>query len=624
VSRRGALLLWRAVWLGLLIWPYAVASGMPRPLLLALLPSALALAAGPGARRAALRWAAALALGLSAVLPTFDPGALRAAILAGGAHSIAVTVTGILLWLTSLLGWQVFAEATARSRLLWLWLMGTLVLALNRRIWGVGADLPTLGFLGLGVVLLAVGGDDEPVPWAAVPLAALPVLGLALAALWPQAPVATTPPGHYVRGLAGLRVAVSGAALPGKVDVNQPVTLSPAPLLVVRGAPQPTYWQEATFDTFNGVDWLEPPGPRLPLSTRSLPSPLWPPDVTGLPESTWRVQVQEVLPGSIAPLIYTGTPLGLTAETALTGGTFQPAAHALLLPGTASYTWELSVPSQPSSLLQSARDLPAGQAPAKDLAVPALLRRELGPLARTLAQGGGGPWALAQRIALYLEAHETYSPAFAPSRRDDPIGRFLLRSHKGYCDQFSTAFIMLARLDGLPARWVVGFAPGLWNGKDRIETLRAEDAHSWAEIDVAPYGWVRVDPTPGAGARPTHEPAPPAARSRGAQGAALQLAAALLLLIALVLAARIVTVRRRAGWRLRRLERDIARLARGQPSGHATWREQTLALPEAARQAAWPALELLEAAHYGERRPDGEELRRAEAGMRQARRAMRR
>ncbi len=625
MSRSRSLLLLRGAWLGLLVWPYAVASGMPRPILLAVLPALLAALAGRGLARYLARWAAALGLGLAAALPSLLPPRVQESLLAGGPHAVAVTVTGLLLWLTSLLGWQVFGEATSRKRLIWLWLMGTLVLALNRRIWAVAADLPTLGFLALGVLLLAIGGDDEAVPWTAVPLGAVPLLGLLLAAVWPQAPSQATPtPAGVVRGLAGLRVAVSGASLPRRVDVNEPVALSPAPLLVVRGAPHPAYWQEATFDTFNGVDWLEPPGPRLAVGATPLPSPLWPPESRNLPESSWRVTVQEVLPGGIAPLVYTGTPVGLTAEATSAGGIFLPAAHALLLPGTPSYTWQLMVPSQPESLLRTATFLPRRQAPLRDLEVPADLRRELAPLADRLKLGGGGPWALATRIADYLDQREAYNPAFVPSRHGDPIGRFLLRSHEGYCDQFSTAFVMLARLDDLPARWVVGFAPGVWDAARNTETLRAEDAHSWAQVDVAPYGWVQLDPTPGSATALKAQPhAPPSARAvRGglpAYGAAL----VLLGLMAAALAWRLLRLRLSTSWRLGRIERQLARLSRGRCEGRPTWREEVLALPKAAQDAAWPALEVLEAAHYGDAPPGPAQLRLAEDALLRARRAMR-
>ena len=622
--RTRALLLLRGAWLGLLIWPYATAGGVPRPLLVALVPPALALLAGPGRLRYALRLVGAAALALYGALPTLAPSALRAALHAQGLHFVAVSATGLLLACTALLGWQVFGEARGSSRLTWLWLMGMLVLALNRRLWGVAAEVPALAYLALGVLLLALGEDRDRVAPGAALVALAPLVGLACLVFWPAQPPGGTGSlaSSQVRGVAGLTIAKSGANLARRVSINQAVSLSAAPLLVVRGAPGPSYWQEATFDDFDGTNWREPTGPALPVGPGLLPSPLWPPQTQGLKTATWRVSVQEVTPGDVVPLVYAGTPISLSATAPSPGGSLLQAAHALLLPGAVSYSWQLDVPSATPAQLGSAQALAPSAAPKEDLEVPAALRRELEPLARRLAQGGGGPWALAQRIVTYLGRHETYTPAFTPSPRGDPVGQFLLHTHRGYCDQFSTAFVMLARLDGLPTRWAVGFAPGPWDPVGHVETLRAEDAHSWAEIDVVPYGWLRVDPTP-AGAV-----APGKGSAGGGAGRSLgqvqrQIAVAGLALLAALALAALIARRRRRALRLGRIEQGIARLARGHLAGRPTWREQVLSLPPPAREAAWPALEVLEAAHYGRQTPSAADLARAEAALRAARRAAR-
>jgi transglutaminase-like putative cysteine protease len=59
------------------------------------------------------------------------------------------------------------------------------------------------------------------------------------------------------------------------------------------------------------------------------------------------------------------------------------------------------------------------------------------------------------------------------------------RSHGyGDCGQEALLFITLCRCNGVPARWQSGWHiyPG------------AKDIHDWAEIYLAPYGWVPVDP----------------------------------------------------------------------------------------------------------------------------------
>jgi transglutaminase-like putative cysteine protease len=77
----------------------------------------------------------------------------------------------------------------------------------------------------------------------------------------------------------------------------------------------------------------------------------------------------------------------------------------------------------------------------------------------------------------------------------DPLTTFRL-SKRGYCTQFATAMIMLARAQGIPARMAIGFLPGQPDG-DSEYVVRASDAHAWPELYFAGYGWLRFEPTPG-------------------------------------------------------------------------------------------------------------------------------
>lgn len=77
----------------------------------------------------------------------------------------------------------------------------------------------------------------------------------------------------------------------------------------------------------------------------------------------------------------------------------------------------------------------------------------------------------------------------------DPVSHFLM-TKQGYCQQFATAMIMLARRHGIPARMVIGFLPGSLDSG--VRQVRAADAHAWPELFFEPMGWVRFEPTPGA------------------------------------------------------------------------------------------------------------------------------
>ncbi|OLT19986.1 hypothetical protein BJF81_06180 [Ornithinimicrobium sp. CNJ-824] len=92
----------------------------------------------------------------------------------------------------------------------------------------------------------------------------------------------------------------------------------------------------------------------------------------------------------------------------------------------------------------------------------------------------------------------TYSLTLAPEAQDDasdPIGGFL-DTRQGYCVQFATAMVMMARTEGIPARMAVGFLPGDPQ-PDGTRSVVASDAHTWPELWIEGMGWTRFEPTPG-------------------------------------------------------------------------------------------------------------------------------
>lgn len=102
-----------------------------------------------------------------------------------------------------------------------------------------------------------------------------------------------------------------------------------------------------------------------------------------------------------------------------------------------------------------------------------------------------------------LDLPTPVDPASGRAMMSDPLSNFLV-TRTGYCVQFASAFIMAARLEGIPARMAIGFLPGTFaNGS---YTVRAADAHAWPELWFPDLGWTRFEPTPGVqtGAAPTY------------------------------------------------------------------------------------------------------------------------
>ncbi|WP_068638226.1 transglutaminase TgpA family protein [Thauera butanivorans] len=117
--------------------------------------------------------------------------------------------------------------------------------------------------------------------------------------------------------------------------------------------------------------------------------------------------------------------------------------------------------------------------------------------------------ALAARLAADAESHEQILQRAVSHLRDagllytlrppllgrDSVDEFLFGSRRGFCEHFASAFTVLMRAAGVPARVVTGYQGGEINPVDGNLVVRQLDAHAWSEVWLAGRGWVRVDPT---------------------------------------------------------------------------------------------------------------------------------
>lgn len=102
--------------------------------------------------------------------------------------------------------------------------------------------------------------------------------------------------------------------------------------------------------------------------------------------------------------------------------------------------------------------------------------------------------ALIDRTLAWIRAEFTYS-IDAPLPGRDTADDFLFEQKIGFCEHYSSAFVILMRSAGIPARVVTGFAGGIRNPIGDYWVVRRMDAHAWAEVWLPQRGWVRVDPT---------------------------------------------------------------------------------------------------------------------------------
>jgi protein-glutamine gamma-glutamyltransferase len=114
-----------------------------------------------------------------------------------------------------------------------------------------------------------------------------------------------------------------------------------------------------------------------------------------------------------------------------------------------------------------------------------------------------------------------------------PVDEFLFDTRRGFCEHYASAFVVMLRAAGIPARVVTGYQGGEINPRGGYMIVRQSDAHAWAEA-IVDGRWQRFDPTAAVapsrverglyGSVPASDPVPLFARQDGGWLKGLQLA----------------------------------------------------------------------------------------------------
>ena len=144
-------------------------------------------------------------------------------------------------------------------------------------------------------------------------------------------------------------------------------------------------------------------------------------------------------------------------------------------------------PQSPTPQLRALTDLPAGFNP-RTLALAQELR------ASPAVVSGGTPALMDAALTRLRTGGYAYTlePGVYGQHTAD---EFWFDRKAGFCEHIASAFVVLMRAAGAPARIVTGYQGGERNPVDGYWTVRQSDAHAWAEVWVQGRGWVRVDPT---------------------------------------------------------------------------------------------------------------------------------
>ena len=273
--------------------------------------------------------------------------------------------------------------------------------------------------------------------------------------------------------------------LGGALEYNQ------TPVLKVT-TQQPMYMRGETKIVYNGSGWEDGSMTYDTVLSNNIPFTAYP----NVEYETVKFSV-EVLSGRY-PVVFTGlntTEVSLGSEMHLVDGNF-------LVPEVriaAGDTYEVTVqkPSYSHEVLRSGGNYPSDLPLSQYTSLPNDLPSSIRNLAQEITKDITNDYEKAEAIRNYLRSRQfTYSLDVSyPDEGMDFVEHFLLVK-EGYCTHYSTAFVVMARSLGIPARWVKGFTPGDQSASG-VYIITNKNAHAWAEIYVPNAGWVMFEPTPG-------------------------------------------------------------------------------------------------------------------------------
>ncbi len=289
-------------------------------------------------------------------------------------------------------------------------------------------------------------------------------------------------------------------------------------------APNGNYWRGASYDTYNGRQWINNDqsttalGPEAPLN-----APAYVARRVITQTVTTYLRGESVLfaaPQPIGALVAGRADVTVLPRAPGAGPLPVDAAQPMEISRMRSrqqfkegdsYQVVSSISTADETSLRQAGTAYPGTIADRYTQLPENLSPRVKELARQITANVPNPYDKAVALEQYLRATIKYNEKIsAPPADVDPIDYVLFETREGYCDYYASAMIVMARSLGIPSRFVAGYAQGEYEGEAGVYRVREANAHSWAEVYFPNYGWVEFEPTASQPTvvRPTQQSAP--------------------------------------------------------------------------------------------------------------------
>jgi hypothetical protein len=312
---------------------------------------------------------------------------------------------------------------------------------------------------------------------------------------------------NWQRMFTSLRYRPSaGVSTYGKsLKLGGPVSLTDRPVFQAQ-VPIRSYWRGAAFDTYTGQQWVNTDQTTVSVDGNgALNEPRF--SATGLITATIHTleNGQNVLFGAPQPL-RTTLPVNADVSPLAANGTSSSAdsqeqvlvsmlRSRIDLRQDSVYQVTSAVPlATPDQLRADSTSYPAWVRQ-RFLQIPSEMPARVRQKADEVTAGMKTPYDKAAALEAYLRTFPYNTQIPAPPEGMDGVDYFLFDIKQGYCDYYASAMVMMLRMEGVPARFVAGYAPGEYNKDTNTYLVREENAHAWVEVFFPTYGWVQFEPT---------------------------------------------------------------------------------------------------------------------------------
>ncbi len=247
------------------------------------------------------------------------------------------------------------------------------------------------------------------------------------------------------------------------------------------GAVKEPYWRQQAYDIYTAVGW------RQSGSTQPFEDRIEPTDTAN--RRSYTIELAADATAIPAPFRPVATDLNPSVRRGPEGGiqTTDP------IPAGTTFTVTSDVPDWSYEELKSAPASYDDQL-IEQYGTPADSTPErVAELTDEITANASTPYQQAVAIEYWLKNEKTYSLEVPPPR-EDIVDQFLFEMDAGYCAYFATAMTEMLRTQGIPARYVTGFARN--NSRvNGVERITQNKAHAWTEVYFEGVGWVKFEPT---------------------------------------------------------------------------------------------------------------------------------